>query len=203
VSGGSRYDRAVLLSTGARRGAALVRARFARQAVAEPAAAGPLGDGDLASARLLVGGEPLATDVCARAVESAQLSSVGSRYLRNAHRNEIAHFRSISEVLTGAGNVQATAADFEFRYARGSFAWRGAIARRGRELETVLPASYLGAVAAVQSPTLIRRLARIAASEAEQLSLWEYELGGHPLRAAFPAGHTIDLVSTAMERYAA
>lgn len=202
-SGGRRFDRTVLLSTGARRGAALVVAGSAFAALAETAAADPLTDGDLAFARLLVGGELLTIDFYARATESGHFGSVGRKYLSNAYRNELDHYESISEILTGAGYVPATAADFDFGYPRGSFASRGAIARLGRELETVSLGSYLGAVAAIQSPTLIQPLARIAASEAQHLSLWGYELGGHPLSAAFPAPYTIEQVSAAMEKYAA
>jgi hypothetical protein len=171
--------------------------------LAGTAAADPLSDNDLAFARLLVGAELLAIDFYVRAIESDRFASVGRKYLRNAFANEVDHYRSIAEILTGSGHVPATGDDFDFGYPRGSFASRVSIARLGRDLETLFLGSYLGAVEAVQAPVLIQPLARIAASEAQHLSLWGYELGGHPLSAAFPAPYTIDQVSTAMDRFAA
>ena len=56
---------------------------------------------------------------------------------------------------------------------------------------------------ALKTPEFRNHAARIAASEAQHLSLWGYELGGHPLSAAFPAPYSIDQASAAMEKYAA
>jgi hypothetical protein len=197
-------NRAELLSNGARRGAALLVAGTALGALAKTAAADPLVDGDLAFARLLVGAELLSIDFYVRAGESARFKAVGHKYLHNAFSNEVEHYHSVSAILSGAGYAPATGDDFEFTYPAGSFRSRLSIARLGRELETTVLGSYLGAVAAVQSRSLIQPLARIAASEAQHLSLWAYELGGRqPLSLAFPAPFTIDEVSAAMDQYTA
>ncbi len=58
----TRLSRAELLSTGARRGAAVVVAGSVVGAFASSAAADPLSDNDLALARMLVGAELLAID---------------------------------------------------------------------------------------------------------------------------------------------
>ena len=171
-------------------------------ALAETAAADPLADNDLAFARLLVGVELLSIDYYVRALSANRFGAVGRKYLRTAFGNEVAHYRSVSEILTGAGYVAADPKDFEFTYPAGSFASRGAIARLGRELETIFLGSYLGAVAAVQSQPLVQPLARIAASEAQHLSLWGFQLGGRPISVAFPNPYTIEEVSAAMDQYA-
>ena len=107
----------------------------------------------------------------------------------------------MSAILTGAGYSPATAADFVFTYPSGAFGSRLSIARLGRDLETMFLGSYLGAVAAVQAQWLAQPLARIAASEAQHLSVWGYELGGRPLSLAFPAPLTIDESSNAMAAF--
>ena len=199
----ARLSRAKLLSTGARRGASLIVAGSAFGALAETAAADPLSDSDLAFARLLVGAELLAIDFYVRALNSGMFKPVGHKYIGIAFSNELDHYRSVSAILSGAGYVPATAEDFVFSYPSGTFKTRVAIAQEGRTLETLILGSYLGAVAAIQSQPLVQPLARIAASEAQHLSLWGYELGGRPVSLAFPKPFTIDQVSAAMDAYAA
>lgn len=199
----ARLSRAELLSSGARRGAALLVAGSAFGALTETAAAEPLSDNDLAFARLLVGAELLSIDFYVRALEAGRFGTVGRKYLRNTFSNEVDHYRSVSAILSGAGYVPATGDDFEFSYPARVFKSRLSIARLGRDLETLFLGSYLGAVAAMQTQALVQPLARIAASEAQHLSLWGYELGGRPASAAFPAPYTIDQVSAAMDQYAA
>ncbi len=198
-----RLSRADLLSTGARRGAVLLLAGGAVGALAAPASADPLTDNDLAFARLLVGAELLSIDFYTRALGAQKFKAVGHKYIRTVLANEQDHYRSVSGILTGAGYVAATAEDFEFAYPKGSFASRVSIAKLGRELETLVLGSYLGAVAAVQAQILLQPFARIGASEAQHLSLWGLELGGHPVSAAFPAPFTIDQVSDAMDAFTA
>jgi ferritin-like protein len=195
-------SRAALLATGARRGAALLVAGTAFGALADTAAADPLSDSDLAFARLLTGAELLSIDFYLRALNANLFRAAGRKYLNNTFLNEIEHYRSVSAILSGAGYTPAGAEDFQFSYPAGSFSSRVSIARLGRDLETIFLGSYLGAVAAVQTQALIQPLARIAASEAQHLSLWGFELGGHPVSAAFPAPYTIDQASAAMDQYA-
>ena len=198
----ARINRAQLLSSGAKRGAVLLVAGTAFGALAETAEADPLSDNDLAFARLLVGVELLSIDFYVRALNADKFKPVGRKYLRNAFMNEVDHYRSVAGILSGAGYAPATAEDFSFAYPTGSFKSRLSIARLGRELETLFVGSYLGAVAGVQTQSLVQPLARIAASEAQHLSLWGLELGGRPVSAAFPAPFTIDQVSTAMDQFA-
>lgn len=172
-------------------------------ALAETASADPLTDNDLAFARLLVGAELLSIDFYTRALNAGKFKAVGHKYMRTVLVNETDHYHSVAGILTGAGLTAATAEDFDFSYPKGTFASAGAIARFGRQLETLLLGSYLGAVSSVQASMLIQPLARIGASEAQHLSVWGLTLGGHPVSSAFPAPLTIDQVSDAMDSYAA
>jgi len=200
-SGTGRLSRAGLLTVGARRGAALLVAGSAFGALAEPAAADPLTDNDLAFARLLVGVELLSIDFYLRAMNAARFRPVGQKYLRTAFTNEVDHYRTVSEILTGAGYSPAVSSDFEFAYPRHSFGTRLSIARLGRSLETVFVGAYLGAVGDVQAKGLVQPLARIAASEAQHLSLWGFELGGRPVSSAYPAPLAADQVSAALDQF--
>jgi hypothetical protein len=172
-------------------------------AFAGTAAADPLSDNDLAIARLLVGVELLSIDFYLRAMNSGRFKPVGQKYLRAAFVNEVEHNRTVSEILIGAGYTPAAPGDFEFIYPKRTFSSRGGIATLGRELETVFLGAYLGAVSGIQAQALAQPLARIAASEAQHLSLWAFELGGHPVSAAFPAPLTIDQVSAALDQFTA
>ena len=171
--------------------------------LADTAAADPLSDNDLALARLLVGVELLSIDFYLRAMNSGEFRPVGQKYLRTTFVNEVDHYRTVAEILSGAGYTPAAAEDFSFTYPRASYGSRLEIARLGRQLETMFLGSYLGAVAAIQAQPLVQPLARIAASEAQHLSLWGFELGGHPISAAFPAPLTIDEVSAVMDEFTA
>jgi len=199
----ARLSRADLLAAGARRGAAVVVAGSAFGALAGDAAADPLTDNDLALARMLVGAELLAIDFYQRAVAAARFGPVGQKYLRTASADEVEHNRTVSEILTGAGYTAATAADFDFVYPKRTFASPGAIAQLARQMETTFLGAYLGAVGSVDSPALVQPLARIAASEAQHLTLWGIELGGRPLSEAFPAPFAPNQVTTTLDQYTA
>ena len=86
----ARLNRAELLSTGVRRGAALLVAGSAFGALTESAAASDqLSDDDLAFARLLVGVELLSIDFYTRALDAGRFRAVGHKYLHNALANEV------------------------------------------------------------------------------------------------------------------
>src|SRR5438094_732045 len=90
----TRLTRADLLSTGAKRGVALLVVGSGVGVLAETASADPLSDNDLAFARLLVGAELLSIDFYVRALNAQKFRSVGHKYMRAAFANEIDHYRS-------------------------------------------------------------------------------------------------------------
>jgi Ferritin-like domain len=194
-------SRAQLLSRGAKGGTALLLAGSVAGLFARSASADALPDADLAYARLLVGAELLAADFYAQAISSRQFSGHNSRYLKRALFNEREHYRSVSGILTGAGQTPATAADFDFSYPKRSFVSKTSVAKLGVKLETTFLGAYLGAVDGLQTNALKQPVARIAASEAEHLSVFTQLAGGNPVGISFPNALTIDEASNALDAY--
>jgi hypothetical protein len=195
-------SRGQLLRRSAVGGAAFAFAGSTVGALAGPAAADVLSDADLAYARLLVGAELLATDFYAQAVASKQFGAQGTKYLKRALFNEQEHYKSVAGILDGAGQPPAVADDFDFAYPKDTFASARSIAKLGVSLETVFLGAYLGAVGALQADAFKQPLARIAASEAQHLSVFTELLGGDPVGISFPAPLSIDEASNALDAYA-
>lgn len=194
-------SRAQLFSRGAKGSAVLLLAGSAAGAVAASASADTIPDADLAYARLLVGAELLASDFYAQAIASQQFSGDVLKYVKRALFNEQEHYQTVSEVLTGAGQTPAVAEDFAFAYPKGTFASKASIAQLGVTLETAFLAAYLGAVDGLQTTGLKQPMARIAASEAQHLSLFAQLSGGDPIGISFPSPLTIDEASNALDAF--
>jgi hypothetical protein len=183
------------------RGAAILLALPIAGALARSAAADPISDGDLAYARLLVGSEVLAADFYARALAAKRFKGAEVRSLRRALFNEKEHYAAMARILTDAGQVPAVAADFDFLYPKGGFASRAAIAKLGVKLETLALSAYLGAVDGLEASSLKQPAARIAASEAQHLSVLTGLAGGNPIGSSFPSPLTIDEASNALDAF--
>jgi hypothetical protein len=160
-----------------------------------------LPDADLAYARVLVAAELLAINFYTRALEAKRFGPEGSSYLRRALFNEQEHYQSMSGVLSGAGLTPAVATDIDFSYPSGTFGSKGAIAKLGVQLETMILGAYLGAVDALQTNALKQPAARIAANEAQHLSAVSALTGGHPFSLSFPAPLSISQVSNVLDRF--
>jgi rubrerythrin len=165
------------------------------------AAADTIPDGDLAYARLLVGVELLASDFYARALAAKRFGKDESTYLKRALVNEQEHYRMLSGILTTGGQTPASPADFDFSYPKRMFASKASIAKLGVRLETAFLGAYLGAVDGLQTNTLRQPMARIAASEAEHLSLFRRLSGGDPVGVAFPRPLTIEQASDVLDSF--
>lgn len=194
-------SRTQLLSLGAKSGAVFVLGGSVAGVFAASAAADAIPDGDLAYARLFVGAELLALDFYTQAVASKQFAGSELRYLKRALFNEQEHYQTVAEILNGAGQTPASSSDFDFSYPKGTFASRGLIAKLGVTLETVFVGAYLGAVDALQTAALKQPAARIAASEAQHLSVFTALSGGDPVGVSFPSPLTIDQASFAMDGF--
>ena len=157
-------------------GAAAATAAFPRLALADAPA-----DLDLANARLLVAIELLLADFYGRAKKSDLVA--------RALFNEQEHYSAVAQILSGAGQTPATAADIDFSYPKKTFE-ELAVA-----LETLALGAYLGAVASTQSATFRNVFARIGASEAEHLSAFR------PFRNSFPDVLAIEQASDALSEY--
>lgn len=195
------FSRAQLLSRGAKGGATLALAGSLAGSFVGSASADTISDADLAYARLLVGAELLAADFYTQVIAAKQFSGDELKYLNRAFFNEQEHYHAVSGILTGAGQVAAAPADFDFTYPKGTFDSKGAIAKLGVTLETTLLGAYLGAVDALQADALKLSVARIAASEAEHLSVLTRLQGGDPVGISFPNPLAIDEASDALDAY--
>ena len=169
--------------------------------VIAPRAAAATPDGDLAYARLLIGGELLAADFYTQAVATKRFDGVLQRYLKRALFNEVEHYQALSGVLSGAGQTPASPADFDFTYPKGSFTSKHAIAKLGLTIETTVLGAYIGAVAALQTESLKQPVAQIAASEAQHVSVLSRMAGSDPIGISFPSPLTIDQASDALDAF--
>ena len=68
-------------------------------------------------------------------------------------------------------------------------------------LETTFLGAYLGAVGALQTNALKQPVARIAASEAEHLSVLARFSGRDPVGISFPEARSIEETSNALDAY--
>jgi demethoxyubiquinone hydroxylase (CLK1/Coq7/Cat5 family) len=190
-----------LLARSAKGSAALVLAGSAAGILVSRAAADTVSDADLAYARLLVATELLAADFYGQAIAAKQLEGRELKYLKRALFNEQEHYASVAGILNGAGQPPAVADDFDFAYPKGSFGSKASIGALGVTLETVSLGAYLGAVGALQTTALKQPLARIAASEAQHVSVFEGLLGRNAVGNSFPDPLSIDEASNALDAY--
>lgn len=195
-------SRADLLRRGGKSSAALLLAGPALGLVPEARAATPSVN-DLAYARLLVAAELLAIDFYGRALRSARLGRGASPALRRSLSDERKHYRAVAAILLDAGETPATAADIDFVYPRRSFASHGPLAGLGARLETLFLGAYLGAVGGFEAGELKVIAARIAASEAQHLSVFAGEARGERIGPAFPRALSIDRASDALDAFTA
>ena len=147
-------------------------------------------DADLASTRLLVATELLLEDFYTRAL------AAGARGpLHEARANERAHYKGLAVLLDEAGQTPAGAGDIDFSYPQGAFSSARSIRRLGSALERLQLGAYLGAADAVSSEPLRGIFARIAANEAQHLTIFE------PFRSSFPVALTIQQASDGLGAY--
>ena len=105
-------------------------------------------------------------------------------------------------ILSGAGQPPAVAEDFDFVYPEGTFASTASMAKVGVTLEAAFLGAYLGAVDGLATSALKQSVARIAASEAQHLSVLNRLAGAAPIGISFPAPLTIDEASDALDAFA-
>ena len=194
-------SRAEILSRGARAGVVLGIGGSALAVLGTDASAAPLPDNDLAYVRLLVASELLAIDFYTRAIASNRITGKALARMKHALVNEKAHYTSLSTVLAESLQGAATADDINFTYPRRAFASAASIGKLGIDIEKTVLGAYLGAVDGLQTNTLKRPFAQIAANEAQHLSVLSDEWFGLPIGKAFAPSLTIDQASDALDVY--
>jgi hypothetical protein len=197
----SGFSRAGLLRRGAAGGGALLLSGSAISAFADSAAAATISDNDLSYLRVLIGAELLDVDFQTRALASGKLDSASSALFNQMLGDENAHYRGLSNLMTGAGQVPATSDDITFTYPRGSFDSQAAIMKLGASFEDLTLGAYLGAVQNVQAPQLRLPIGQIAANEAQHVSALAVAAGRPVIGSAFAPSLQIDAVSTALDNY--
>ena len=190
-------NRAQLLS----RGAALAVAGTGFGALATAARAATLPDGDLAYLRLLIATELLGADFYANAIAAQPYTGRAARELKLARANELDHYRTLSAIVTDAGQVPATADDIDFTYPKAAFRSVGAVTKLAVALETLFVGAYLGAAGGVQTLSLAQPIARIAANQAQHLAVFRQLLGRSGFTASLPAALSIDAATNALAAY--
>jgi hypothetical protein len=147
-------------------------------------------DADLAAARLLIATELLADDFYSHAIAAGAPGA-----LHEARANERSHYKGLATLMSEAGQTPAQAGDIDFTYPARAFASAGSIRALGAVLETLQLGAYLGAADAITSEPLRGIVARIAANEAQHLTIFE------PFHSSFPTALTLQQASDALGRY--
>jgi hypothetical protein len=173
----------------------------ARGAATGTVASGPLTDLDLATARLAVGAEILAAEFYARAIASKKLAGDVLKHSKRALFNEQEHLRAMSEILSGAGQTPSTSDDFEVAFPKDTFDSVASIARLGVALETAFVGAYLGAVDSFAPGDLKTTAARIAANEAQHLTVLSELVSNRPVGVSFPPALDYATASDVLDAY--
>jgi rubrerythrin len=159
-------------------------------------------DSDLAHLRLLIGVELLLGDFYDQALHGS-LDKPTAGLATHLRADEHAHYNGLATLLTGLGQVPATADDIDFTYPAGTFASQGAILKQASKLEAIALGAYLGAVENVQTPSLRLPIGQIAANEAQHASALAHAAGARLVGHAFAPSLQIGAVSDALSAYEA
>jgi hypothetical protein len=195
-----RLTRTSLLRRGAAGGGALLLAGPGAAALARPAV-GAVPDGDLAYLRLLIGVELLAVDFHTQALASGKLGAASTPLVKKILADEKAHYAGLAQLVTGAGQIPATADDIDFAYPKNTFSTEATILKAANTTESIALGAYLGAIESVQSSVLRLPIGQIAANEAQHLSAVSARAGRRQVGRPFAAALDIDAASSALDVY--
>jgi len=182
-------------------GGALLVSASGLAGLAGVASAATIPDADLAYLRLLVAAELLAVDFQTHALTSGKLRHSATKLLRQIRSDEKAHYTSLANLMTAAGQTPTTAGDIDFSYPKGSFRSQASILRLAGRLEHLMVGAYVGAIANVGTPELRLPIGQIAANEAQHAGALAGLAGrsviGSPMAQALP----IAAVSDALDQF--
>jgi rubrerythrin len=182
------------LLTGA--GGALVTVT-AGPAVARAFAVDPSGE-DLALLQLAASAELVAEDFYRRAALARWAAESERRSFRRARSADGAHYRALARLIGPGAPVRQ---DFEFRFARGTFASRGRAAAIGASIEGTVLGVYLNAAATAENPTLRALAARAAAAEARHVAALAVLARSDPLGPALPRALDLETATTRLSPF--
>jgi hypothetical protein len=194
------FTRAQLLTRTAKGGVALAVGGGVLAGAASTASAG-IGAPDIPVVTLALAAELLGAEFYTQALAAKVFSAQEGRYLQRALFNENEHYTATAKILTDAGQTPGQAADFDFTFPPNGFATRKSTAQLGVQLETAFLGIYLGGAASLQDVVTRGVFARIAASQAEHLSLFSRIVLDKPVGLSFPVALSIEDGSAALDHF--
>lgn len=192
--------RAELLGRTAKGGAALAVGGGILGAVSTPASAA-IGTDDIPLVTQAVAIELVGGVFYTEAISTGGMNANDTRYFTRALANETDHYKAVAKILTDAKQTPGTASDFNFTFPTGAFETTRSIAKLGVQLESIFLGSYLGAVAELTDAYTRGVFARIAASQAQHLSLLSGIAQNKPIGMSFPVPLSLDAVSVALDPF--
>jgi rubrerythrin len=196
----SGLTRAELFVRSAKGGAALALGGGVLAASAAPASAG-IGQPDVPVVTLALAAELLGAAFYRQALATKVFDSGERRYLKRALVNEGEHYAANAKLLTDAGQTPGRATDFDLTFPAKGFASRSSAAQLGLRLETVFLGIYLGGVSSLQNTDARALFARIAASQAEHMSVLSRVALDRPIGLSFPDPLSVEAASTALDPF--
>jgi hypothetical protein len=194
--------RAQLLARSAKGGVALAVGGGVLAAAGSPASAG-IGQPDIPVVTLALAAELLGAEFYMEALNAKVFSAAEDRYLKRALFNENEHYTAMAQILTDAGQTPGQAADFDFTFPAKAFATRNSAAQLGLQLETAFVGIYVGGAGSLQDAGTRSVFARIAASQAEHVSLFSGIVLNKPIGMSFPVALSVQDGSTALDPFIA
>jgi Ferritin-like domain len=196
----TRLSRTQFLSRTAKGGIAFTVSGGALGAGASPAVAA-VGQGDVPVVMLAVAAELLGAELYTQLLAAKLFTAHEQRAFERARFNEGEHYAALAKTLADAGQTPAQAGDFDFTFPRGTFSTRNKAARLGMELETIFLGVYLGGVPSLLDSVTRSVFARIAANQAEHLSLFTRIGLDKPIGPSFPLGLSLEEASVALDPF--
>ena len=196
----TRFNRAQLLSRAGKGGLALAIGGGVVGAAASPSWAA-IGTSDIPAVTQGLAGELLAAAFYTELLAAKVFPANEQKYFLRALFNENEHYTAMAKLLSDAGQTPGTATDFDFTFPTGGFSTKKKAAELGMQLETIFLGIYLGGVAALQDGLTRSIFARVAASEAEHLSVFSRIALNKPIGVSFPVPLSLAEGSAALDPF--
>jgi hypothetical protein len=164
---------------------------FARSAAA-------VTEDDLAYANFGLASSYLLADYYARALRAGRLGPDTRPTLRRGRTSSTLQARSLSDLLTGAGDTPATAEDFEFVWPAAALATAAATRRTGLTVLNAVRGAYQTASATLSERSYRVLFASLAAGVAEQAGALALPATGVE---PFPVALELEAASAALEAF--
>jgi Ferritin-like domain len=156
-------------------------------------------DDELAYANFGLAATYLSADYYDRALVAGRLGADARRMLRTGRSASLAQARALSDLITGAGDTPAAAADFEFVWPRNAFATAASTRKTGFDVLRPTLGAYQSAAASVVVPSYRVLYASLAASLGQQIGALVGPIGERA--EPFPPAMDLEAASAALESY--